>query len=158
YRRSDRAGAIDRGGTMNIVIVDDEPLARDRLRRMVTAMPGYDVAGEAADGASALARVRDVEPDVVLLDIHMPGTDGLQVAAQLAELPVAPAVIFTTAYMEHALSAHKLPVSGYLLKPIKQAELADALARARRPSRAQLQALEDRHDQAATGYVAARTH
>lgn len=143
---------------MNIVIVDDEPLARERLRRMVTAMPGYDVAGEAADGASALTCVRDVEPDVVLLDIHMPGTDGLQVAARLAELPVPPAVIFVTAHVEHALAAHNMSAAGYLLKPISHSALADALSNARRPSRAQLQALEARRDEASTGYVAARTH
>lgn len=142
---------------MDIVIVDDEQLARERLGRMIKAMPGYRVADEAADGTSALACVRDAAPDIVLLDIHMPGTDGLQVAAELAALPLPPAVIFTTAYSEHALSAHRLAASGYLLKPIKQPELTDALSRARRPSRAQLQALRDARAGAEPRFVTAHS-
>lgn len=143
---------------MDIMIVDDEPLARGRLRRMIEQLPGYSVAAAAADGATALAQAREYQPPVVLLDIHMPGMDGLQMATQLAELAVPPAVIFTTAYMEHALSAHKLAVAGYLLKPVKRDELAAALAQARRPSRAHMAALAGADADVAQRYVNARTH
>lgn len=126
---------------MNVVIVDDEPLARERLRRMIAEFPGYTVAGEAGDGESALRCVREQQADAVLLDVHMPGMDGLQVARALCEAEVPPAVIFVTAHSEHALSAHDSQAAGYLLKPVRRDDLAAALARARRPSRAQLSAL-----------------
>lgn len=126
---------------MKLIIVDDEPLARERLRRMVAEFPGWSVAGEAASGEDALKLVQAEQPDVVLLDIHMAGTDGLQVARALAAQPMPPAVIFTTAYGEHALSAFDTAASAYLLKPIRKEKLAEALQRARRPSRALLAAL-----------------
>lgn len=123
---------------MRLIIVDDEPLARERLRRMVEAFPGWEVAGEAANGEQAQACIRETEPDVVLMDIHMPGMDGLQTARQFADMPLPPAIIFTTAHSEHALSAHDAAAAGYLLKPVRREQLAQALQRARRPSRAQL--------------------
>jgi two-component system response regulator AlgR len=123
---------------MRIVIVDDEPLARERLRRLLAEFPGYEVAGEAGDGEQALALIREQQPDLVLLDIRMPGMDGLQVARQLAEEKTPPAVIFTTAFQEHALSAFDASATAYLLKPIKKEKLREALQRARRPSRAML--------------------
>lgn len=119
-----------------MVIVDDEPLARERLRRMVLDLPGYEVVGEAGDGESALKLIDREEPDLVLLDIHMGGMDGLQLARQLAQQTLPPAVIFTTAHAEHALSAFDASAQGYLLKPIRREKLAEALQRARRPSRA----------------------
>lgn len=144
---------------MDVVIVDDEPLARERLHRMVEQLPAYNVTGEAADGNDALALVRKSQPDVVLLDIHMPGADGLQMASELAELPVPPAVIFTTAHMEHALSAHNLSASaGYLLKPVSRDGLAEALARACRPSRAQMHGIEAARSDNEQRFVAGRTH
>jgi two-component system response regulator AlgR len=108
---------------MRVVIVDDEPLARERLRRLLAEFPGYEVVGEAADGAQALAIIREQNPDLVLLDIRMPGTDGLQVARQLAEEKTPPAVIFTTAFSEHALSAFDASATAYLLKPIRKDKL-----------------------------------
>jgi two-component system, LytTR family, response regulator AlgR len=121
---------------MRVVIVDDEPLARERLRRLLAEFPGYEVAGEAGDGAQALAVIRDQQPDLVLLDISMPGMDGLQVARHLADEKRPPAVIFTTAFSEHALSAFDASATAYLLKPVRKEKLREALQRARRPSRA----------------------
>ncbi|MFA5941240.1 MAG: LytTR family DNA-binding domain-containing protein [Sinimarinibacterium sp.] len=121
---------------MRVVIVDDEPLARERLKRLLQEFPGYEVVGEAGDGESALDVIDDEEPDLVLLDIRMGGIDGLQVARQLAEMDVPPAVIFTTAYSEHALSAFDANAQAYLLKPIRLEKLRDALQRVRKPTRA----------------------
>lgn len=133
---------------MRVVIVDDEPLARERLRRLVAEFPGYEVVGEASDGETALDVIDDEQPDIVFLDIRMGGMDGLQVARQLAELDVPPAVIFTTAYAEHALSAFDAAAAGYLLKPIRKEKLRDILLRVRRPSRAQQAAPERQSDEA----------
>ncbi|SEQ52720.1 two component transcriptional regulator, LytTR family [Solimonas aquatica] len=122
---------------MRVVIVDDEPLARERLKRLLQEFPGYEVVGEASDGESALDVIDDEEPDLVLLDIRMGGMDGLQVGRQLAEMDVPPAVIYTTAYSEHAVSAFEAAAQGYLLKPIRMEKLRDALQRVRKPTRAQ---------------------
>ncbi len=122
---------------MRVVIVDDESLARERLKRLLQEFPGYEVVGEAADGESALGVIDNEEPDLVLLDIRMGGVDGLHVARSLAEYDPPPAVIFTTAYSEHALSAFDTNAAAYLLKPIRLEKLKEALQRARRPTRAQ---------------------
>lgn len=129
---------------MRLAIVDDEPLARERLRRLISEFPGWEVVAEAGDGESALARIRETRPDTVLLDIRMPGPDGLEVARRLAGEPVPPAIIFVTAYDEHALAAFDAAAAGYLLKPVARHALGDALARARRPTAAQLRALTGR--------------
>ncbi|MES1927046.1 LytTR family DNA-binding domain-containing protein [Salinisphaera sp. T31B1] len=142
---------------MKLVIVDDEPLARDRLRRMVAEFPGYEVVAEAGNGDAAIRCVREQLADVILLDLHMPGLDGLQVARTLAELDVPPAVIFVTAHSEHALSAHNSHAAGYLLKPVRRDDLAAALARASRPSRAQVAALAGLDMADTPAYVSART-
>jgi len=143
---------------MNVLIVDDEPLARERLRRMVEEFPGYSVVAEAGNGQTALECVARLQPDAVLLDLHMPGLDGLQVARRLAESDMPPAVIFVTAHSEHALSAHNSQAAGYLLKPVRRDDLAAALTRARRPSQAQYAALAGQSpSSAAGGYVSART-
>ena len=121
---------------MRVVIVDDEPLARERLRRLLADFPGYEVVGEAGDGETALDVIDELEPDLVLLDIRMGGMDGLQVGRQLGEMDVPPAIIFTTAYSEHALSAYDANAQGYLLKPIRPEKLKEALLRVRKPTRA----------------------
>lgn len=121
---------------MNVLIVDDEPLARDRLKRMLAEFHGYTVVGEAGDGAAALAQAHAQQPDLVLLDIRIGGSDGLHVARELAKAPLPPAVIFTTAFPEHALSAFDAQAQAYLLKPIRREKLRDALQRVRKPSRA----------------------
>jgi two-component system, LytTR family, response regulator AlgR len=121
---------------MKIAIVDDEPLARERLRRLLQEFPGYQVVGEADNGDSALELIERERPDVVLLDIRMAGHDGLQVARRVAQQNVPPAVIFVTAHAEHALSAFDASAQGYLMKPVRRDKLAEALQRVRRPSRA----------------------
>ncbi len=126
---------------MKILIVDDEHLARERLKSLIARFPAYRVIGEAGDGKSALDRIAQMEPDIVLLDIRMPGMDGLQVARALTVMTLPPAIIFTTAYSEHALSAFDTAACAYLLKPVRREKLAEALKQARRPSKAQLEVL-----------------
>ena len=100
---------------MRVVIVDDEPLARERLRRLLEEFPGYEIVGEAGDGEAALELVEEQQPELVFLDIRMGGIDGLQVARRLAQDELPPAVVFTTAYAEHALSAFDASATAYLL-------------------------------------------
>ncbi len=126
---------------MDIVVVDDESLARQRLLRMLADEPGYRVVAEAANTEQALAAVLREDPDIVLLDIHMPGESGLQAARQLAAMEDAPAVIFCTAYDQHALDAFGVNAVDYLLKPVRKPQLLAALAKARSPNKAQRQAL-----------------
>lgn len=127
-----------------VLIADDEPLARERLGRMIDELEGYQVVAEAATGAQVLEAVAGQTPDVVLLDIRMPGTDGLEVADQLAAQPDPPAIIFCTAYDEYAIRAFEVQAAAYLLKPVRRQALADALGRSERLNRAQLQALRAR--------------
>jgi len=142
--------------TTRVLIVDDEPPARARLRQLLAEIPGTDCVGEAATGEEALAKAEESEPDVVLLDIRMPGIGGLEVAQQLAAFDDPPAVIFTTAYEQHALEAFDVQASGYLLKPVRRERLAAALERARRPSRAQLARLQDAAPAQRRSHVTAR--
>jgi two-component system, LytTR family, response regulator AlgR len=125
--------------SLRVLIVDDEPPARERLRSMLVEFGDFDIAGEAGHGAQALELVDKLSPDIVLLDVRMPGIDGLEVARQLASLPEPPAVIFTTAYDEYALQAFDSEAVAYLLKPIRAEKLRGALAKAGRLTRPQLQ-------------------
>jgi two-component system, LytTR family, response regulator AlgR len=129
---------------MRVLIVDDEAPARERLRAMVEALAGHEVVGEGANGAEALDLAQRQHPDVVLMDIRMPGMDGLEAARHLTELDSPPAVIFTTAYDQHALAAFEAQAVDYLLKPIRKERLQDALERAVRLTRPQLTALQGR--------------
>lgn len=123
--------------TLRLLLVDDEPLARLRLRQLVASNPGLDaeVSGEAANADDALAWLEREEADVVLLDIRMPGHHaaqaGLRLAARLPALPHPPAVVFVTAYAEHALQAFELDAVDYLTKPVRADRLAAALQRVR---------------------------
>jgi two-component system response regulator AlgR len=124
---------------LRVIIVDDEPPARERLRSMLAEVGGFDVAGEAGNGVEALEMVDRLMPDILLLDVRMPGIDGLEVARQLAAQPEPPAVIFTTAFDEYALQAFESEAIAYLLKPIRAEKLRAALAKAARLTRPQLQ-------------------
>jgi two-component system response regulator AlgR len=124
---------------LRVLIVDDELPARERLRSMLAENGGFDVAGEASHGEQALQLVDTLNPDVVLLDVRMPGVDGLEVARHLAAHPEPPAVIFTTAFDEYALQAFESEAVAYLLKPIRAEKLRAALAKAARLSGPQLQ-------------------
>jgi len=123
---------------LRVLVVDDEPLARERLSHLVEELPDTELAGVAANGEEALLLAGRLKPEVVLLDVRMPGMDGLEAARHLARMPEPPAVIFTTAFEEHALAAFDAQAAGYLLKPVRPEKLQEALARARTPTRAQL--------------------
>ena len=126
---------------MKVLIVDDEPLARGRLHRQVERLEGVEVVAEAGNGQAALAMVEQYRPDVVLMDIRMPLMDGLQAARFIAELSEPPAVIFCTAYNDYAIEAFDANAVGYLLKPVNRDKLAQALDKAQKLNRIQLQAL-----------------
>lgn len=117
---------------MRIVIVDDEPLARERLRALLAAIDECEVVGEADDGHSGLEAVEQLRPDLVLLDISMPRMDGLEAANHLRHFAPAPAVIFCTAFDQHALAAFEAHAVDYLLKPIRADRLQAAIERAQR--------------------------
>ncbi len=119
---------------MNILIVDDEELARLRLRSLLLDMGDvrHNVVGEAGSVAQALACLAGASCDVVLLDIQMPGADGLQLAEVLRREHPATAVIFVTAHAEHALRAFEINAVDYLTKPVRKERLQDALERAAR--------------------------
>ncbi|ASP37851.1 DNA-binding response regulator [Bacterioplanes sanyensis] len=116
--------------TYRVMLVDDEPLARERLKRLLLEHDNFDWVAEAGDGASTVEWLRDNPVDLVLLDIQMPELDGLQTAAQLQQLPNPPLVVFCTAYEEHALQAFSVQALDYLLKPVGKENLSRALQRA----------------------------
>jgi two-component system response regulator AlgR len=116
---------------VRVVIADDEPLARERLRDLLAAQPGVELVAEAADGREALHACAEHSPDLVLLDIAMPGIDGLEAARHLAAFEPRPAVVFCTAFDAHALSAFEAAAIDYLVKPVRPERLAAAIERAR---------------------------
>ena len=115
---------------MRVLVVDDEPLARARVVRMLAAFDDVEVVGEAEDGVAAQAAIARCAPDVLLLDIEMPRLDGLELAER-AHVPI----VFTTAYAEHAWRAFEVAAVDYLLKPISHDGLARALDRVRQLAR-----------------------
>ena len=114
-----------------VLIVDDELPARERLRRLLGGMEGIEIAGEAADGPSAIEQIHLLRPDAVLLDIEMPGCRGTEVAASLPA--PHPHIIFCTAYDQFAVEAFELRAIDYLQKPVSRARLSEALQRVRNP-------------------------
>lgn len=116
---------------MRVLIVDDEPLARARMAALLGECAGIEIAGSVGDGESALAAIGEQQPDILLLDINMPGLDGTALAQRLVGR-ARPQVIFCTAYEAHALQAFELGAVDYLLKPVRLERLRDALQRAER--------------------------
>lgn len=112
------------------LIVDDEPLAREGIALLTEADPGLEIVGQCADGRSALEEIRALRPDLVFLDVQMPGLDGLEVLAGLRP-EERPAVIFVTAHDRYAVRAFEIPAVDYLLKPFDDARFHAALGRAR---------------------------
>jgi len=120
---------------LRLILVDDEAPARTRLRDLlgdIAAEVPSVVVAEAADGRAALDLAQTASVDVALIDIRMPGMDGVELARHLARLPAAPAVIFVTAFDQYAVQAFELAALDYLVKPVRAARLADALKKARR--------------------------
>ena len=111
---------------LNAVVVDDEPMARKRLNRMLVASGAVDVLGEASNGREAIALIETLQPDIAFLDVQMPDLDGIEVARRL---PEATRVVFTTAHSEHALTAFELSAVDYLLKPFGPARLMRTVER-----------------------------
>ena len=122
---------------MKVLVVDDEMPARARLCALLQDLGGYQVCGEAANGREALQLSEAEQPDVLLLDIRMPGMDGLEAARHLQLLEQPPAIIFTTAYNDYALQAFETHAVDYLLKPVRKDRLEDALRHAQRLTRVQ---------------------
>jgi two-component system response regulator AlgR len=145
---------------MKVLICDDEPLARERLVRFIGDLNDYEVVAEAENGADAIEKVNEFEPDIVLLDVRMPSMDGIEAAHHLSSKEEPPAIIFCTAYDEYALEAFRVDAIGYLMKPVRAAELEGALDKASRLNKSQMQALkasstdEDRR----RSHISAKTH
>jgi two-component system LytT family response regulator len=112
---------------MRVLIVDDERLARSELRRLLAAIPGIEIAGEAADAGQARERIASLKPDVLFLDIQMPGQTGMELLESLD--PPVPSVVFTTAHDEFAVKAFELNAIDYLVKPVDPARLMEAVER-----------------------------
>ena len=115
---------------MRVLIVDDEPIARRGMGRLLGAEPDVEIVGEAGSGSAAIAAIEELKPDLVLLDIQMPGTGGLEVVATVGPANM-PAVVFVTAYDKYAVEAFDLNAADYVLKPVDPERLSRALARAR---------------------------
>ncbi|MGJ7610499.1 MULTISPECIES: LytR/AlgR family response regulator transcription factor [unclassified Variovorax] len=120
--------------TLKTLIVDDEALARSRLRTLLRdcTSPAAEVVAEASQGAQAQQHLATMALDLVLLDVHMPGVDGIEVARALRSRPDAPAVVFVTAHATHAVTAFELDAVDYLTKPVRAERLQQALQKAER--------------------------
>src|SRR5215469_17520881 len=134
---------------MRVMIVDDEPLARARLASLLEECEGVELVGSVGDGESALSALTTAQPDVLILDINMPGMDGKELASRLAHR-ARPQIVFCTAYEAHAVHAFDLGAVDYLLKPVRLERLRDALRRVRQ----RLDAAA--HPREATGWLHAR--
>lgn len=124
---------------MSILVVDDEQPARERLVDLISELDAasWQVAGTAANGEQAVTFCQQQAVDIVMMDIRMPGMDGLQAAQLISEVPQPPAIIFTTAYSDYALEAFDANGAAYLLKPVRPNKLLETLNKVQRPTRAQ---------------------
>ena len=143
---------------MKILVVDDEPLARERLLRLVRRLQPGAECSDVASGQEALQLVESLGPDLVLLDIRMPGMDGIEVATHLDTLENPPAIVFCTAFDEYALQALQHQAVAYLLKPVREADLARALGAAGRVNRVQLASLKEGRLESSRSHVCSQTH
>src|SRR5919204_1691846 len=119
-------------GTLRAVLVDDEQLARDELQYLLGRVGDVEIIGQAGNGVEAVATIERLEPDVVFLDVQMPGLTGFEVARRLVEARADAHIIFVTAYDQHAIEAFEVNAVDYLLKPVDPARLELAIARARK--------------------------
>jgi two-component system LytT family response regulator len=117
-------------GTLRVIIVDDEPLARERLHDLLALESDIDIIGECADGRQAISAIRELAPDLVFLDVQMPELDGFGVLEELGP-ETTPVVVFVTAYDQYALRAFEVHALDYLLKPFDRDRFRKAIARAR---------------------------
>jgi two-component system response regulator AlgR len=140
---------------MKVLVVDDEKLARERLIRMVGTIGDYEVVGEACNGGEAVEKSLQLEPDIVLLDIRMPGMDGLEAGHKISELPSPPAMVYCTAFGEHAMDAFDVNAAGYLLKPVRREALVDTLGKIGKVNKVQLRSVTGEDE---SGKPKARTH
>lgn len=138
---------------MKVLVVDDEAPARERLRQLLDDIDGFECCADAANGEAAITIVGDERPDIVLLDIRMPGMDGIQTAHHMNAMNDPPAIVFTTAYDEYAVEAFDARAIGYVLKPVRRKKLEAALAQAARLARPALRDIAD-----AAGVDARRKH
>ena len=144
---------------MRILIVDDEQPARDRLSQLIRDSGEHEVVAEAGNGKQAIELAAELQPDVVLLDIRMPGVDGIETAHHLNTMESPPAVVFATAYDEYAIDAFDARAIGYVMKPVRRERLERALEQAARISGNALQQLsadEKMHSQ--RQHVCTREH
>lgn len=116
---------------LRVLIADDEPLATERLQLLLARSQGAHLVGTASDGESAVVLARELSPDLLLLDIAMPGLDGVEVARALADQDPSPAVVFVTAFDQFAVAAFEVAAVDYLMKPVDPTRLQRALERAR---------------------------
>lgn len=112
---------------MKAIIVDDERLARNELRNLLSEFPEIEIIGEAINAADALLKIEELQPDIVFMDIHMPGTNGIEALRQLKELEEIPKVVFVTAFDDHAIEAFRLNALDYLLKPVDPERLNETI-------------------------------
>lgn len=121
---------------LKVLIADDEPLAAERLQLLLARCDGIDLVGSASDGDSAVRMTEALKPDLLMLDIAMPGLDGIEVAKALATQEPSPAVVFVTAFDQFAVAAFEVAAVDYLMKPVDPARLQRSLERAREYIRA----------------------
>ncbi len=141
---------------LSVLVVDDEPLAAERLCALLAELPDCVVAGVAGNAEQAWQLTQRLAPDVLLLDIAMPGESGLALAKRLGALPNPPAVVFCTAFGQHALQAFEAQAVDYLLKPVRRERLVESLARVRRLSSSNAGSVSDAFVAATVGGVIRR--
>lgn len=127
---------------MKVLIVDDEPLAQQRIQTILKETSQVEEIFLANNGMQAVDACQSHKPDIVFMDIRMPGMDGLEAAGHISQMKNVPAVIFTTAYNEYALDAFKVNAVDYLVKPVREEKLIESLEKACKLNRAQLTAIQ----------------